>query len=207
MKNERLIRKFDKQARLYEIRRRKQTERIWREKLMRDVTGRVLEVAVGAGANFPYYPQGIELTAADFSPEMLRKAKIAAEEHGIQAAFILSDIESLSFPDHSFDTIVSTLSFCGYKNPLKVLDLFNKWCKPDGRILMMEHGISSNPLAGGIQHMLNPVFKRVVGCHFNRDIVKMVTTKLRIRKMEHHLLGAVHLVWAEPSLTSTDPSG
>lgn len=198
MNKDKLIQKFDKQAGIYEVRRKKRTERVWREKLINCSKGRVLEVAVGAGANFHYYPKEIELTAVDFSSEMINKAKIAAFDYGIQAEFILSDVESLSFPDNSFDTIVSTLSFCGYEDPMAVLELFNKWCKPEGQILLMEHGISSNRLLGGFQNWMDPLFKKVVGCHLDRDIVKILQAKLSIRKMEHHMIGAVHLVWAEP---------
>ncbi|MFK7696804.1 class I SAM-dependent methyltransferase [Paenibacillus sp. HJGM_3] len=199
MSQDKLIRKFDKQASIYEARRRQRTEREWREKLIRNAKGRVLEVAVGAGANFHYYPKGVDLTAVDFSPEMLNKAKTAAAEYGIRAEFILSDIESLSFPDESFDTVVSTLSLCGYEDPSIVLEAFQRWCKRDGQILLMEHGISSNPLIGGIQTLVNPLFKKVIGCHFNRDMVKILQqSKLKIEKIEHYMLGAVHLVWATP---------
>ncbi|KIL37459.1 methyltransferase type 11 [Cohnella kolymensis] len=196
MSNEKLIRKFDKQAKVYEARRKKLTERVWREKLISCAKGRVLEVAVGAGANFHYYPKGIELTAVDFS---LNKAKTAAADYGIDAEFQLSDVESLSFPDNSFDTIVSTLSFCGYENPGTVLDAFQKWCKHDGQILLMEHGISSNRLIGGMQTLVDPLFKKVVGCHFNREIIQILQSKLQINRIEHYMFGAVHLVWASPN--------
>jgi ubiquinone/menaquinone biosynthesis C-methylase UbiE len=199
LSNEKLIRKFDKQARMYEARRKKLTERVWREKLISCAKGRVLEVAVGAGANFHYYPKGIELTAVDFSPEMLNKARTAAADYGMHAEFQLSDVESLSFPDNSFDTIVSTLSFCGYEDPGKVLDAFQKWCKPDGQILLMEHGISSNRLIGGMQTLVDPLFKKVVGCHFNRDIIQILQSKLQINRIEHYMFSAVHLVWATPN--------
>jgi ubiquinone/menaquinone biosynthesis C-methylase UbiE len=196
--NEKLIRKFDKQSKMYEIRRKKLTERAWREKLISCASGRVLEVAVGAGANFHYYPQRIALTAVDFSPDMLNKAKIAAKDYGIEAEFVLSDVESLSFPDNSFDSIVSTLSFCGYDDPMFVLELFNKWCKSEGQILLMEHGVSSNRLVGGFQHLMNPLFRKVVGCNFDRDIIKILHANLEVKNMEHHMLGAVHLVWSAP---------
>lgn len=198
MDNEKLIRKFDKQANLYEIRRKKQTEREWREKLIGSAGGDVLEVAVGTGANFPYYPKGIKLTAADFSPGMLAKAAVASAEYGIRASLIQSDVASLDFPEHYFDTIVSTLSFCGYDDPLAVLDQFNRWCKPGGQILLMEHGISSNRLVGGMQTLLNPMLRRIVGCNFNRDIAGMLRSKLHIDTMESYMLGTVHLVWAKP---------
>lgn len=198
--NKKLIQKFDKQARIYEVRRKKLTERVWREKLISCAKGRVLEVAVGAGANFHYYPKGIKLTAVDFSPEMLNKARLAAADYGIQAEFVLSEVESLAFPDNSFDTIVSTLSFCGYEEPGVILEAFNKWCKCDGQILLMEHGISSNRLIAGMQTVADPLFKKVVGCHLNRDIVQILQkSKLRIIKIEHYMLGTVHLVCAMPN--------
>lgn len=200
MNREKLIRKFDRQSDLYVVRRKKQTERQWRERLIRDASGRILEVAVGAGANFPYYPPGTDLTAADFSPGMLDKARAAAADYGLHPTFIHADVESLDFADHAFDTIVSTLSFCGYDDPTRVLKLFNRWCKPGGRILMMEHGISSSRIVGLMQKGVNPLFKRMVGCNLDRDIVGIVRSQLVIEKMEAHMIGAVRLIWAKPRL-------
>jgi len=197
---EKLVRKFDKQSEIYEFRRKRLTEKEWRQKLIGSAAGRILEVAVGAGANFPYYPAGVELTAADFSAGMLAKARAAAGEYGIRPTFIHAAVESLDFAEDSFDTIVSTLSFCGYDDPVRVLELFNRWCRPDGRILLMEHGISSNRFAGYLQKGINPLFKRAVGCNLDRDIVGIVQSKLVIEKMEHHMIGAVHLIWAKPQL-------
>src|SRR3954468_20823022 len=114
MNQDKLIRIFDKQAKGYEERRKSQSQAKWREKLLSSAKGKVLEVAVGAGTNFQYYPGGVEVTAIDFSEEMLKKAKEAAIEEGIDARFIHTDVESFSFEDHSFDTVISTLSLCGY---------------------------------------------------------------------------------------------
>jgi len=196
---EKLIRKYDKQARTYEMRRRNRTERAWRERLIRCAEGRVLELSVGAGANFPFYPKEAEVVAVDFSGEMLAKAREGAAENGIRASFIRSDVESLSFPDDSFDTIVSTLSFCGYENPDLVLHRMQRWCKPGGRLLFMEHGISSNRLVGLLQKIADPLFKAAVGCHLKRDIVRMLEhSRANIGQMERHMMGAVYLVWAAP---------
>lgn len=185
---------------MYDNRRKKQTEREWREKLIRCAKGRVLEVAVGAGANFQFYPKDVEVTAVDFSQAMLNKAKEAAAQAGVQAQFIRSDVESLSFPIDSFDTIISTLSFCGYEEPDKVLRAFQKWCKRDGQILMLEHGISSNRFIGSLQNFADPLFKSFSGCHMNRDIVQMLQrSNVQIKQMEHYMFNAVHLIWAAPN--------
>jgi ubiquinone/menaquinone biosynthesis C-methylase UbiE len=205
--NEKLIRKFDKQAGLYESRRRSLTEKDWRETLIRCAEGRVLELSVGAGANFPFYRKDVEVVAVDFSSEMLAKAKQGAAEHGIQASFLLSDVESLSFPEHSFDTIVSTLSFCGYEHPDRVLRTIQTWCKPGGQLLMMEHGLSSVKAFNPLQRLVDPVFKLIVGCHQNRDIVKLVTEAgVKINSIERHTMGMVYLMWASPGNYASNPS-
>lgn len=199
MNREKLIRIFDKQANGYEKRRKNQSQAKWREKLLSSAKGKVLEVAVGAGANFQFYPQGVEVTAVDFSGEMLKKAKSAAIEEGVNAQFIHSDVEFLSFEDHSFDTIISTLSLCGYENPTKILSLINKWCKPDGQILLLEHGKSSNPLIGYLQKMLNPLNRKVIGCEIDRDILRIIeSSNIQIDQIEHYLKNMVHIVWAKP---------
>ncbi|HEX3043378.1 MAG TPA: class I SAM-dependent methyltransferase [Bacillota bacterium] len=113
----------------------------YRKQFLQEATGRTLEVAVGPGFNFMFYSPAIELTAIDFSPVLLKIAAERAAEFGLKVNLINSDVESLSFPENSFDTIVSVLTLCAYNDPVKVLRNLNKWCKPEGKILLFEHGI------------------------------------------------------------------
>jgi ubiquinone/menaquinone biosynthesis C-methylase UbiE len=200
MERKRLIHKFDRQARIYERRRRQQTEREWREQLVSCARGNVLEVAVGAGANCVYYRSDVTLTAVDFSGGMLAKAREAAAEAGLKATFMQADLETIDFPEHSFDTIVSTLSMCGYDDPVRMLQAMGRWCKPDGQILLMEHGLSKNRLIGGIQHLADPLFRRTVGCHLNRNLGEILERSgLHVTRMERHLFQMFHLIWAKPN--------
>lgn len=193
------IRLFDRQAAKYRRRKEGQTLRSWRRELLRHANGEVLELAVGAGANFPYYPPGVKVTATDFSPEMLKKAQEAAAECHLNADFILTDIEGLKFPDNSFDTIVSTLSFCSYENPLRVMNKLRRWCKPEGTVLLLEHGISSNAVVSSVQRMLDPLLFRAIGCHHTRNMPDLVRQSgMLITRTESHLFNAVHLLWAKP---------
>jgi len=197
------IRLFDRQAAQYGKRKESQTLRRWRRELLRDVNGEVLELAVGAGANFPHYPRGVKLTATDFSPEMLKKAREAAAWNRLDVDFILSDIEELEFPDHSFDTVVSTLSFCSYENPLNVMNKLRRWCKPDGVVLLMEHGISSNVLVSAAQRILDPLLFRTIGCHHTRDIPALVRQSgMSITRAESYLFKMVQLLWVKPGTSA-----
>jgi len=199
LEKQKLIRIFDKQATQYEKKRENPEQKRWRQHLLSHAKGEVLELAVGAGANFPFYPPEVKVIATDFSEAMLEKAKRAAKLHRIDGGFICSDIEELNFSDQSFDTIVSTLSFCSYDNPLVVLNKINRWCKPNGQILLMEHGISSNLAVSAIQKALNPLLYRVYGCHHTRNILGLIRESgIRIDKVESYWFNMVHLIWARP---------
>ena len=53
----------------------------WEELLWSKVeSSDILEIAVGTGKNFAYYPAGAEITAIDFSPKMLKRAKDRAKK-------------------------------------------------------------------------------------------------------------------------------
>ncbi|WP_268624214.1 class I SAM-dependent methyltransferase [Paenibacillus alvei] len=194
-----LVRIFDKQAAQYDKRREDPKQRKWREKLIGSAAGDVLEIAVGAGANFPYYPSGVNITATDFSEGMLDKARKAAKHYRLNVNFICSDTEELSFPEQSFDTVISTLSMCSYQNPMLVLRNMRRWCKPDGKLLLMEHGISSKVAVSAVQKTFNPLLYRVTGCHHTRSIMDMIRgADIKIEREESYWLDMVHVVWARP---------
>ena len=56
--------------------------RKWRPGLLTDVSGEVLEAGVGTGRNLKHYQPGVNLTAVDFSPAML-KQRIEAMHRGV----------------------------------------------------------------------------------------------------------------------------
>ena len=152
-----MVRLYDKQADRWDRRRQKRTmDTRWRRQLLADARGEVLEIAVGAGGNFPFYDASVRVTAVDISPEMVARARNAAAACGITAECMTGDIEELDFPARAFDTVVSTLSLCSYTDPESVLARMSRWCKEDGRVLLLEHGRSSvSPLAG-LQTILDP---------------------------------------------------
>lgn len=199
MNKKSLIRKFNKQAAIYERNTRQRRLGEWRQRLLQDVEGNVLEVAVGAGANFPFYQRDkVNVTAVDFSPEMLSRARRMASELGIRAHFLERDIETLELPERSYDCVVSTLSLCGYEDPVRALNKINRWAKPGGRVYLLEHGMSTNRFLGTMQHLINPAARRISGCHYNRDMIHIANaSELNIVKTERYWNGIVHLIWAQ----------
>lgn len=194
------IRRFEKQAVVYDKKREKRELGTLRRRLLDTAIGNVLELGIGAGSNLPFYRKEIRLTGVDFSPAMLEKAKAANDRLcRLEANFIQGDVDTLELKEKSYDTIVSTLTLCAYRDPGKVLRRMSRWCKPGGRILMLEHGLSSNPVLAYGQKVVDSLAYRIVGCHHNRDIMKLVgDSPLQIHHAEHVMAGMVHLIWCEP---------
>lgn len=201
MKKEDQVKLFDKQAKRYAKRNSQHSfDKTLREQLFQHISGDILEVSVGTGTNFPYYHQADSITAVDFSERMLEYAKQAAEENDLPVELHLGDVEQMDFPRKQFDCVVSTLSLCSYPNPEHVLSQLSKWCKEEGSILLLEHGMSSNALYRWLQNRVNAFVKKRGGCHMNRDIIGLVeAAPMTIDDAEHRKLGTVHLLWCTPN--------
>lgn len=148
----------------------------WRQRLWSEVgAGRVLEVGVGTGKNFPYHPAGADITAIDFSPAMLARAQHKLEQSLASVELLPMDVERLTFPDNSFDTVVASFVFCSVPLPVKGLREVLRVCKPGGRVLLLEHVLSEDPLRARIMNWLNPLVVRLVGANINRRTVNNVS--------------------------------
>ena len=147
----------------------------WRKKLWAKVDGyHILEVGVGTGKNFEYYPAGARITAIDFSQEMLKQAAHKKNRKNIPVELNLMDVQSLYFADNSFDTVIGSFVFCSVPLPLKGLKELYRVCKPGGQVLLLEHVLSSKPVIARVMNFVNPVIVALVGANINRNTVKNV---------------------------------
>jgi len=148
------------------------TFRKWRRFLWSRISdGRVLEVGVGTGKNLPYRPTGVKYVGVDLSPKMLRHAVNRAGALGVGSQLALMDAQSLAFADGSFDHIVATFVFCSVPDPVAGLRELGRVCKKEGRIMLLEHVRSDNPVLGRLMEILNPLVVRVTGVNINRITV------------------------------------
>ncbi len=144
----------------------------WRKMVWQQAKGKVLEVGVGTGKSIQYYPEGIEVTAIDFSEKMLEKAKVKAKQLDKKVDLRLMDAQKLEFPDETFDTVVTTCVFCSVPDPVKGLQEIQRVLKKDGQIIMLEHVRSRKPFVGKVMDLMNPVVVRMVGANINRNTVE-----------------------------------
>ncbi len=147
----------------------------WRKRLWAKVEGHhILEVGVGTGKNFDYYPKDARITAIDFSEQMLKQAAHKRDRKNINVDLELMDIQSLCFADNSFDTVICSFVFCSVPSAVKGLKEVYRVCKPGGQVLLLEHVLSSNPVIAAVMNLLNPVVVRLFGANINRNTVKNV---------------------------------
>ena len=170
----------------------------WRELLWGKVKGnRILEVGVGTGKNFPYYPANTEITAIDFSEKMLNRAKKKAEKQNVKASLQQMDVQNVSFEDNTFDTVVAAFVFCSVPDPIKGLQEVKRVCKPGGKILLLEHVLSANRVIARIMSLVNPIVVRVMGPNINRRTVENVANSgLRLENVTALAAGIFKLIEA-----------
>ncbi|NDJ25754.1 methyltransferase domain-containing protein [Nostoc sp. B(2019)] len=148
----------------------------YRQELLADVTGEVLEIGFGTGLNLAYYPYSIhKITTVDVNPGMNALANKRISDSGIIVEQLLLSSENLPMPDNTFDSVVSTWTLCSIANVQQALQEVYRVLKPGGRFFFVEHGLSDKTSVQVWQHRLTPIQKVVAdGCHLNRDIQKLV---------------------------------
>ena len=169
--------RYDRNARRYD-RMTCCTERLMtpgRAALWQRVRGpRVLEVGVGTGKSFPYYPAGMTITAIDFSPRMLEQARTHAAHDQIVVDLREADVQALPFDDASFDTVIASCVFCSVPDPLLGLRELRRVLVGGSQLLLLEHVLSRRPLLRRVMNLINPLVVRRMGANINRETVENV---------------------------------
>ena len=171
---------------------------VWREILWSKVEGtKILEVGVGTGKNFPYYPVDKEIIAIDFSEKMLCRARVKAKKQNVKVNLQQMDVQNMSFEDNTFDTVVAAFVFCSVPDPIKGLQEVKRVCKPGGKILLMEHVLSANRVIAWMMNLANPIVVKVMGPNINRRTVENVANSdLKLEKVMDLAAGIFKLIEA-----------
>jgi ubiquinone/menaquinone biosynthesis C-methylase UbiE len=164
-----------------------------REEMLKDITGDVLEIGAGTGANFQYYRPGAHVTAIEPDPYMLQRAQNRASEAHTDIDLRQVAAEELPFPDASFDFVIDTLVLCSVSDPRKVLSEIKRVLKPGGELRLYEHVRYQNPIGGLIQDAVSPAWQWLgAGCHPNRN------TERYLREAGFEVVSAQRLTHVPP---------
>lgn len=179
--------------------------------------GDVLELSSGTGRNLKYYRSTFgarhpisSLTLVEKSKNMVDVALQACTTCGLvdefkrrrkRIRFYQLDAHSLAeFGDNTFDTVVDTFGLCSYRDPVKVLNEMQRVCKPDGKILLLQHGLSDYQFINDKLHTTANQRAMKWGCWWNRDIAALLeASKLKVTYLNRWHFGTTFYVVASPN--------
>lgn len=162
----------------------------YRRAVIGGATGRVLEVGVGSGLNFPLYGKQVEtVLGIDPSPRLLAIALRRAAAAGVQADLMLGSATAIPLADSTVDTVVMTWTLCSIPDPLAALREMRRVLKPSGQLLFVEHGLSPQKAVDRWQRRLTPMWRHIAGgCHLDRkvdDLIRSVGFEMTELRMEY----------------------
>lgn len=148
----------------------------YRQKLLENVSGEILEIGFGTGLNLPYYPENVEkITTIDPNPGMKRIARSRIAQSSITVDYKVLNGERLPMSDASFDSVVCTWTLCSISLVDQAIAEVYRLLKPGGKFFFIEHGLSQDAQIQVWQNRLTPIQKIIAdGCHLNRKISNLV---------------------------------
>ena len=115
-------------------------------------------------------------------------------QHGLVTAHYQLSIKCLA----SFDTVVSSLTTCTFPNPVAALQDMARVCRTNGKILLLEHGRSNREWLGRLQDRRADRHAQQLGCHWNREPLKLVREAgLKVSNSQRLFFGVFHRIAAD----------
>jgi phosphatidylethanolamine/phosphatidyl-N-methylethanolamine N-methyltransferase len=121
-------------------------------------TQKILFVGVGTGADLELLNHNdLDITAIDFSPDMLRKARAKFKNSRIK--FLEMDAQNMAFNDMSFDYVVGSLILSVVPDADKCFQEMGRVLKQEGRIVIFDKFTPSNHKLSLSKKLFRPLIK------------------------------------------------
>ena len=161
------------------MRRREPPEQVeHRRELLAGLTGRVLDVGAGDGANFRHFPPAVtEVIAIEPEPYLRERAERHAKDAAVPMRVIDAVADDLPFEDGSFDTAVVCLVLCSVPDQAAALRELHRVVRPGGELRFYEHVVARNRRLARVQRFVDRsgVWPLVAGgCHPARDTTRAI---------------------------------
>ena len=118
----------------------------------------VLEVGVGTGINLSMYPKTATITGIDLSSRMLKRAQKRIDEKGLPNCHVMEmDATKMKFADNSYDVVYAPYVISVVPDPVAVAKEMYRVCRPGGRVVILNHFHSMNPIMAKIETFISPM--------------------------------------------------
>jgi ubiquinone/menaquinone biosynthesis C-methylase UbiE len=143
-----------------------------RQKLLADLSGRVIEVGAGSGANFAHYPSTVsEVVAVEPEGYLRERAQRAATTAPVSITVADGGADQLPGEPGSFDAGVAALVLCTVPDQQRALAELFRVIRPGGELRFYEHVVAHPKWESRFQRLADATFWPHVagGCHLARD--------------------------------------
>jgi SAM-dependent methyltransferase len=148
-----------------------------KEALFAALSGTVLEIGAGGGANFGRLPPRTAWIGLE--PDRRARTKLArrASANGRPPRILAARAEQIPLPDSCVDSVVATVVLCSVSDPTRVVREVRRVLRPGGRFIFFEH-VAAPPgtLSRRLQGAFAPLTRR-----FDRGCDPTRTTEATIR--------------------------
>jgi ubiquinone/menaquinone biosynthesis C-methylase UbiE len=151
--------------------------RAYRDELLAGLSGRVVEVGAGSGANFVHYPTQVSEVVAVEPETYLRDQAIAAAPRAAVPVTLLDGVaDALPLEDASCDAAVACLVLCSVPDQASALAELRRVLKPGGELRFYEHVRGRTERMTRWQRFADRTFwpRAFGGCHTARDTVAAI---------------------------------
>jgi len=148
-----------------------------RRTLLAGLSGRVIEVGAGTGANFSHYPTTVsEVIAVEPERYLRERAQRAAALAPVAVSVVDGVGDRLPGEARSFDAGVVALVLCTVPDPQSALAELFRVIRPGGQLRFYEHVIADTPGKARFQRLADATFWPHVagGCHMARDTTSAI---------------------------------
>ncbi|MBK3495025.1 class I SAM-dependent methyltransferase [Viridibacillus sp. YIM B01967] len=147
-----------------------------------DSKQKVLFVGVGTGADLELINYAdLDITAIDYSPDMLGKAKIKFKDSTIK--FIEMDAQNMVFEDESFDYVVASLILSVVPDANKCFQEITRVLKHEGKIIIFDKFAPKNKKLSLPKVLLRPIIS-VLGTDIGRSFEELIPKNNKHIKVE-----------------------
>ncbi|WP_332650229.1 class I SAM-dependent methyltransferase [Lysinibacillus sp. 54212] len=143
---------------------------------------KILFIGVGTGADLELIPySNLDITAIDYSPAMLSKAK--KKFNGSPIKFLEMDAQHLSFENEAFDYVVASLVLSVVPDDHKTFQEMFRVLKPEGKIIIFDKFAPKDKKMSLPQKMIRPVIS-VLGTDIGRSFEVLLPEDQRNIRVE-----------------------
>lgn len=142
---------------------------------------KILIVGVGTGADLGLFDhEGLDIIAIDFSPDMLKKAKMKYSDSSIR--FLEMDAQEMKFENNQFDLIVGSLILSVVPDAGACFREMARVLKPGGELVLFDKFLMKEKEPSFSKKMIRPMIKLLgtdIGLNFT-DLFEKNKTGLLI---------------------------